>query len=319
MESKELLNKIHRNYELLQSVAEQKKKEEIKKAYEKSPSLKEIDEKINNVGFENMRAILSKPENATQLRIEFEKKINELKAKRDEIIEKDGINKNYNKPVYQCSICSDTGYVDSKRCICFEKKIIDENNKNSDLGAMLSNEGFESFSVNYYDHSNKEVINSALNTAKAFVENFDNINYSLLFYGNTGLGKTFLSTITSNELLKKGKSVCYKRATKMFSEYTDYKFNDYSLKSKVDEMYNCDLLVIDDLGTENTNKNDVSFLFDLINDRLINNKKMIINTNLDLSAFSKNYTVRLTSRIYENFRIFKFDGKDIRIQKLQGK
>ena len=119
--------------------------------------------------------------------------------------------------------------------------------------------------------------------------------------------------------MDKGKNVKYARATQIFSMYEEFKFKNYSLKNEIDEFYSCDLLVIDDLGSEFLTKTGVSFLFDLLNFRLISNKKIIINTNLDPASFSENYTVRATSRIYENFRIFRFEGEDIRIRKLMGK
>jgi len=316
MENKEVLNNIHREYEFLQAEAERKKNENIKKAYEKAPLLKEIDEKINNEGMSVMRDILKNPHNADKKRQELEKKLSELKKQREKIMKDFGIDDDYNKPSFKCNLCSDTGYISGKRCKCFEKKLISQNEKSSCLGGMILNDGFENFSLDYYPTQAREIIKEAVCCGEDFVKNFDKVGYNLFFYGTTGLGKTYLSTIIANKLLKKGKSVYYARATKMFTDYDNYKFNDYSLKKVIDEMYNCDLLVIDDLGSENINKNGVAFLFDLINDRLISKKKIIINTNLEISDFTKSYTVRLTSRIYESFRIFRFEGEDIRIKKL---
>ena len=319
MDNTEIINRIHREYEFLRLEAEKRKNEEIKKAYKKAPSLKEIDEKINSIGLESMKKIMSNPQKATSLKKEFEEKIEKLKRDREEIIKQNNINPDYNKPLFKCNKCSDTGYSEKERCSCFEEKIVRENSKNSNLGNMILKAEFDDFSLDWYENKEKETVKDALLCSKEFSKEFENINYNLFFYGTTGLGKTYLSSIIANELLKNGKSVIYIRATKMFSDYQDYRFNDYKMKEKIDELYSCDLLVIDDLGSESTNKNDVSFLFDLINDRIINNKKIIINTNMEISDFTKVYSVRLTSRIYENFKIYKFSGEDIRIKKLMKK
>ncbi len=316
MENKELINKIHREYEMLRTLAESKKNEEIKKAYKMSPALEEIDGEINHAGFEIMRNIVKNPQKAVELKNELEKKMESFKKRREEIIAFNGVNPDYDKPVYKCKICSDTGYEGNKRCKCFEEKLIEENLRTSNMGNLIGKEDFKDISYDYYSEKEQDTVREAVKCAKEFCKNFDKVNYNLFFYGLTGLGKTFISAIIAKNVLKKGKSVRYERATKMFSDYGDYKYNDYSLKKKIDELYECDLLVIDDLGSEHTTKADVPFLVDLINERLITNKKTIINTNLEISDFTKNYSVRLTSRIYENFRIFHFVGNDIRIKKL---
>ncbi len=311
MDNKKLKEEIFREYELKRADALEKKNIETKKAYEKAPQLKEIDNQINELGFVGMKNILNK----TKSDFDFNKSMNELIKKRAKLIKENKINPDYNKPCYECSVCNDTGY-DNKNelCECFTRKLTEIKYKNSQLGKMLEDASFENFKLSYYD--DKDTMSQAKKEAKEFCERFDDINYNLFFYGQTGLGKTFLSSIIAKNLLDKGKTVLYERATKMFSLYDDYKFKDYTLKEDVEKLYTCDLLVIDDLGSEFLTKNGVAFLFDLVNERLINNKKIIINTNLDISQFSESYTVRLTSRIYENFKIFGFKGEDIRIKKL---
>ena len=302
--------KLFREYEFKRADALEKKNIETKKAYEKCPELLKIDNQINQFGYESMRKILS---GASEK--DVKKQMDELIKERKKIIKDNKINPDYNKPFYECKICNDTGYdSENNLCECFKKELTKKEYENSQLGKMLNDASFDNFIIDYYD--DKETAKEAKKAAIDFCKNFDNKGYNLFFYGQTGLGKTFLSSIIAKNLLDSGKTVIYERATKMFSLYDDYKFKDYSLKEDVDKLYNCDLLVIDDLGTEFLTKNGVAFLFDLINDRLINNKKIIINTNLEISQFSENYTVRLTSRIYENFKIFGFKGEDIRIKKL---
>ena len=326
MNQSEMINEILREYDLKQGIAFEKKNKETQKVYEQCPILEETDRKINELGLTSMRKILADKENASKLKQQFEKELKQLIAKREEIIEKYKINPNYNKPVYECDKCKDTGFLeDGSKCECFEEKIRQKLIEKSQMGSMLETADFDKFNLLYYSDkakdgtSPREIAAEALECSRNFCDNFEDEKYNLYFYGNTGLGKTFLSSIIAKNIVNKGKIVKYARATSIFSLYDDYKFKDYDLKEKIDELYDCELLVIDDLGTECISKNGVSFLFDLVNDRLINGKRMIINTNLDIAEFSQRYTVRLTSRIYENFKIFGFEGEDIRIKKLIGK
>lgn len=325
MNENEIISKIMRGYELKRGIAEEKKYQEIQNVYKNFPKLMEIDKKINFVGFESMRNILKSPQNSKIIKENFEKELSELKVIRDNIIKENNINPDYNKPDYECKKCNDTGYLsDGKRCECFERELVRINMENAKIGKMSQTDGFSSFSLEYYKdekdsdgQSPKDNMRYCIETAKNFCDNFDDADYNLLFYGNTGLGKSYLSGIITTELIKKGKKVKYIRAAKMFSDYDEYKFHDYSKKEEIEELYNSDLLVIDDLGSENITKNSIAFLFELVNDRLLNEKKILINTNLAMNEFSKAYTVRLTSRIYESFKIFRFEGNDIRIEKLK--
>ena len=139
----------------------------------------------------------------------------------------------------------------------------------------------------------------------------------MVFYGPTGLGKTFLSGAVAKELMDRGKTVVYLRAARLFSVYEDYKFGRNTDKNVIDNIYNTDLLIIDDLGTEVQDKKNLSFLFDVVNERTANGKKIIISTNLEISEITKLYSMRFTSRLYEYFMMYRFYGEDIRIQKLK--
>ena len=194
----------------------------------------------------------------------------------------------------------------------------------SNIEETIKTQNFDTFSFDYYSKDVGEngvsVYDNMMkiyNNCKRFCDNFDNENKGLVFYGSTGLGKTFLSSAIAKELMDKGKMVIYIRATKLFSINEDYKFGRNTDRSVIDNIYKADLLIIDDLGTEPFNKNNLAFLFDVINERTANNKKIIINTNLQISEITKMYSMRFTSRLYEYFMMYKFYGEDIRIQKLR--
>ena len=194
----------------------------------------------------------------------------------------------------------------------------------SNIEETIKTQNFDTFSFDYYSKDVGEngvsVYDNMMkiyNNCKRFCDNFDNETKGLVFYGSTGLGKTFLSSAIAKELMDKGKMVIYIRATKLFSINEDYKFGRNTDRSVIDNIYKADLLIIDDLGTEPFNKNNLAFLFDVINERTANNKKIIINTNLQISEITKMYSMRFTSRLYEYFMMYKFYGEDIRIQKLR--
>ena len=327
MERSELIGIIEAEYERMQGKAEEKRRDNIKKYYEKCPSLKEIDEKINKTGLNSINKIIKDPKNAKKAKEELSKKLDELAKKRRDIMKENNIPDDYNSPSYECSLCSDTGYLpDGKRCSCFEKKLSRLYYKNSNLGKMIHDADIEKFDLSYYPEVSKtggesprKIVSEAVRYIIHFCKYFNEDIPNIYLYGNTGLGKTYLSAACAKNIMDQGKSVIYIRAPKMFSLYEEFKFKDYSLKDKKDELYECDLLVIDDLGSELITKTSISFFFDLLDERLINNKKMIINTNLDPASFSKNYTVRATSRIYDSFKIFRFEGEDIRLRKLMEK
>ena len=143
---------------------------------------------------------------------------------------------------------------------------------------------------------------------------------NLFFFGPPGLGKKYLSSAVAKTMLDKGYTVIYTGASKLFAAYDDFRFGRMSEPEEFEDMlkllYDADLLIIDDLGVEMHGPSSFQFLFDLMNDRFLKNKRMIISTNLSMEDISKNYTTRITSRIYENFNCLRFAGTDIRTQKL---
>lgn len=298
----------------------EKRKSEV---FEKFPEVKEFNKRINQMGLENTKRIFQNPKNAKEYNAEFKAELEKLIAERDKFYADHGIDPNFDKKVYSCSDCRDTGYLpNGTECRCFKEKIAERAYRVSSLGKTMKDMDFEHFSLKYYGLterggiSEKDNMEFILSSAKEFCRDFDNYKRSLLFYGAPGLGKTFISVSIAKELINQGKSVTYFSAARLFSVYEDYKFGREQKNSDFfDDLYNSDLLIIDDLGTEFISKASVSFLFELINERIINGKKVIINTNLLPEALEKEYSVRFMSRVYEYFDAFRFFGKDIRVQK----
>ncbi len=155
--------------------------------------------------------------------------------------------------------------------------------------------------------------------AENFCKNISNKEQkNLLFIGNTGTGKTFLSNCIAKEAIKQGFTVLYQTAPILMDMVVDAKFayqRDTELKEQYDRVFDVDLLIIDDLGTENLNNMKFTELFNIINTRLLKNKKTVISTNLMLPELANVYDERVISRLIGSYTICKFFGDDIRLKK----
>lgn len=317
------INKIFSEYNELSQLAAEKRDKKIEDTYKKYPKLKEFDDEMNRLGMENIKNIIKNPQKNDEINKNYKEKIKNIEKEKEKYIKENNIDKNYNKYEYKCELCKDTGHTpDGKRCSCLTQKLIEINYNSSNIGKKMNDENFENFSFDYYSKEKEnnvispyENMQRVYNRARRFCDCFDSEYNNMLFYGAPGLGKTFLSSCIAKELIDKCKSVIYIRASKLFSTLEDNKFGRNRDEESVNNFYNCDLLIIDDLGTEAIMKNNNSYLFDIVDERLNRKKSIIINTNFDISDLTKIYTSRFTSRIMENFMICRFIGDDIRLKK----
>ena len=196
----------------------------------------------------------------------------------------------------------------------------------SNLKEILERENFSTFSFDYYSaddinpatgHSSLETARDAVAKCHDFIDHFDSTFSNLYLYGDTGIGKTFLSNCIAKELMDKEYSVLYFSASKFFSSLAKHAFDkqDVDAQNMFELIYNCDCLIIDDLGTEYTNNFIASQFFTCINERLLNSRSTIISTNLSLDTLADLYTERSFSRITSNYIMLKLIGDDIRIKK----
>ncbi len=322
----ENIKKVLNEYELLRTKAENRRDKYVAEIYKKYTRLEEIKDEINSCGFENTKKIMANPQKSKEYNEEFNKKLKKLQDEKKKLLKENNIPYDFEQPIYNCCVCNDTGYVENKKCVCFKEKLIKQAYLNSNLGNSFNNHDFDLFSLDYYssrlrngeDLSDRENMKQILKECTEFCKNFDEANKNIFMIGKPGLGKTFLSNCMAKEVLNQGKTVMYMRATNLFSSYEDYRFGrKKEIDFNIERLYNSDLLIIDDLGTENITKVGISFFFDFLNDRIDKNRKTIINTNFSMAELSKVYTARITSRIYEFFTILHFKGDDIRIQKLK--
>ena len=291
------------------------------RAYTKVPRLEEIDQEIASLSIQKARNLLGEAPDDLNLK----DAIASLSEERAALLGVNGFPTDYLQMHYDCPLCQDTGYIDGQKCSCFKKASVELLYDQSNIKNVLRNISFSDFSLDYYsssasDLSARELASTALNSAKDFVAGFGTSFNNLFLYGDTGVGKTFLSHCIAKDLLNRGYCVLYFSAFELFDQLAkgtfSYKKED---ADKNEPIFDCDLLIIDDLGTELTNSFVTSSLFLCINERLMRQKATIISTNLALEDFSEIYSERIFSRISSNYTMLKMLGDDIRIQqKLSG-
>ncbi|MBR3041857.1 MAG: ATP-binding protein, partial [Eubacterium sp.] len=238
-----------------------------------------------------------------------------------------GYDEDYLEPIYSCPLCKDEGYSDGHVCSCAKKIRIQELYKRSNLNAVFKKENFSTFSLDVYSKepfkdqplTPYQNASNILKRAHNYVKNFDSEHGNILIYGSTGLGKTFISNCIAKELLDSAHSVLYLSANELFeqvlSRYIMTRDNSTALKSIYEYLYNSDLLIIDDLGTEVLSSFVRSQLFEILNKRMLTEKATIITTNLDLATLQDRYSERIMSRIAKDYVLFPLYGEDIRYRK----
>ncbi len=301
----------------------EKKKETL---FSSHPELKEIEEKLNQFAIKSIQSLLNNKEDYQQ--DDFQLKIKALQKEKAKILRTLSLSEKDLQPEYECSLCQDTGYImqgeKTVMCSCLKQKLIDISYNQSNI-RNLDIENFSNFRFDLYSNEkNPEKYNSDISPRenmkriKKIVDDFiihfsERNEKSLLFTGNTGLGKTFLSNCIAKEMMDQGKIVIYQTAPSMLNTMIDYRFGKKEVSIDFyDNIMNSDLLIIDDLGTESTNNIKSTELFNIINTRLLNQVKTIISTNLTLQNLFSIYDERIVSRIVGNYNICRFFGDDIR-------
>lgn len=330
----EALNSLLKEYERKKINAELSAEDRKAKIYKQIPKLKQIDDEISQYAISATKNILNK--SSTSL-TDFSNKLNMLKKQKEDILKENNIDFTYLKPHYECPVCQDTGYIQqnnykTEMCNCLKQKLLNISFNKSNI-SNLDKENFSNFNelifsdtINIdkykFNVSPRDNIKIIKDKALEFIETFDiPNNKNLLFTGNTGLGKTFMSNCIAYEILKKGKTVLYQTAPVLLENIIDYKLSSKKENSENinKSVLDVDLLIIDDLGTESLNSMKLSELFNIINSRILNlnNKitKTIISTNLNINEIFNRYEERIGSRIAGYYDIYYFFGDDIRFKK----
>lgn len=316
-------NAIMRDYEKRQLHNHNLLMERYAEVYKKLPEFKSLDDSISILSVQYGKRLLNGDEQAVE---SLREELAILRSSKQALLKSGGFPEDYLEPFYTCTDCKDTGYIENKKCHCFKKAVIEILYEQSNLQQTLRQENFDTFSFDYYSdnyidartgRSSMQVIKDAVNVCQHFADTFGKEFHNLFLYGDVGVGKTFLSNCIAKELMDKEFSVLYFSSSRFFSILAKNTFdkNDIDAQNMYEYIFDCDLLIIDDLGTEFTNTFVASQFFTCINERLLNKKSTIISTNLSLDTLADLYTERSFSRITSNYTMLKLIGDDIRIKK----
>lgn len=319
-------NQILREYDSRRLKNKHELDKRLESAYLRIPELKQIEESIISLSVMSGRMALRGDDSGLK---ELGEKINTLNARKIELLLSNGYPLDYLDMQYHCSKCKDTGYINNEKCNCFKQAIADLMYSDSNIKAILSHENFSKFSFRYYSD---DYIDDALGLSplsnmqkvvagcKSFIKHFSKKHDNLLLLGNTGVGKTFLANCIAKELLDRGYTVIYLTSFRLFDILEKNKFSkdedsSYHASNQFDYILDCDLLIIDDLGTELNNSFTNSQLYLIVNERLLRQKSTIISTNLSLTNINTIYGERVFSRIASSYSVQRIIGEDIRLHK----
>lgn len=294
--------------------------------FARSPRAEEIERMIARTSVAAARAILGGADRRARLESLRDQNL-ALQKELEGIVKGFGFPENYLDLWHRCDKCGDHGYVDGKMCTCMKTLLRQISYDQLNSMSPLSLSSFDDFSLEYYSKSPSDgesgisqytQMSRVLSRCRAYARNFSSSSNSLLFQGAPGLGKTHLSLAIAKELIDSGFGVIYTSApilmTKLSHESFDY-YRSGGQSSTEQLLADCDLLIIDDLGTEFTSRFTVSAIHNIINTRMIVSKPTIISTNLSVPDLEKKYDMRILSRIIGTLERIVFVGSDIRQQK----
>lgn len=315
-------NAVMRTYNERQFENKRRQDARIAQVYKKIPQVEALTDEITGLMAEAGRRILEGDRSAADA---LKAEAAHLKAQKAEYMKRNGYPADYMELQYHCPVCRDTGYADGKKCGCFKRMEIELLYEQSNIREALKRENFDTMKFDYYDREKVDektgmtvydYMTSVAVECREFVTGFSEEKGSILFTGNTGSGKTFFSNCIARELIRQGFSVVYLTATSLFDLLADSRFSgryEEEVRDKAAYIVECDLLIIDDLGTELINTLTTSQLFYCVNERLKGKKGTIISTNLSVGRLRDEFSERVASRIMSQYRIIPLIGEDLRL------
>lgn len=308
-------DEIMRKYDAAQAENRYIQESHIKEVYAKIPEFSALDKELAEL---SLSLIKNKPDGVLSTAEIMTKKASEVEQAKKALLVRHGYPINYLEMGYSCPDCKDTGYIGRKQCHCLKAEILKVLYKQSNIDYVLNKENFSTLSTDYYLDSELDQMNSIIDKCKNYVKDFDEKGGSILFYGDSGTGKTFLTNCIAKELLDSNHSVIYFTSFQLFDTLSKYVFRSGEVSEDIqsihEDIFSCDLLIIDDLGTETTNSFVVSQLFLIINERALRDKATIISTNLSMEDIDERYTERIFSRIFGGYILIHPVIQDLRIK-----
>lgn len=319
-------DEIMSRYDRIRLTNRDRQQQRLEEVYRCVPGYKELDEQTASLSVAAGKARIRGEEDAI---LRLHDQLAALASKKEQLLTAQGYPADYLEPVYQCRSCQDTGYVNGSKCQCLKQAIVNYIYEQSSIRDILEKENFSSFSFQYYsaqpekDRPSPRVnMEAVVSACRKFIRNFDSIEKNnLLLLGNAGVGKSFLSHCVAYELIRQGRTVLYLTAFQLFDLLKQHAFQKENSEpaTSMEYLLGCDLLIIDDLGTELNNSFTSSQLFLCMNERLLRRNATIISTNLSLGQLSQAYSERILSRIMEHYQILNIYGDDIRLKKALSK
>ena len=299
--------------------------EHLHNAYVKAPRLREIDMLLRKSMALAAQAVFTQGGDAVSAMEQVKNANLALQQERQALIELH-FEKGYLDDSPICAHCGGNGYVGTAICRCLADLCRQE--QRQELAHLTTGEErFDAFRLEYYSDrvdrqygaSPRMIMERNLQICQRYAAGFDGSGSNLLFVGNTGLGKTFLSACIANAVTDKGFSVAYESAPHLFAKLEKNRFNpDEGSRAEAAKFASCDLLIVDDLGTELPGSFVTAALYSLVNDRLLAKKSMLISTNLNIDEIAKRYSPQIASRLQGSFKGLTFVGEDIRLLKNRG-
>ena len=317
--SADVVRRARRVLESQKADHESRQQARLQEVYAALPRIREIDMQLRSSMVEAVQAAFMGGANT----MEQVKQANlALQAERKELILSQ-FPAEYAQEAPLCEKCGGTGYIGTAMCSCLAEICRQEQKKALSLLACGEHR-FADFRLEYYPEtvdpqygvSPRVVMSRILNICQKYAAGFTPGAGNLLFNGSTGLGKTMLSACIATEVAEKGYSVAYETAAHLFGKLEKDHFRpDEESAEEVKKLNTCDLLIIDDLGTELPGNFTVAALYTLLNDRLLAGKPMIISTNLNIDEIRTRYSPQIASRLEGSFQLLPFVGDDIRVLK----
>lgn len=313
--TREQYDRIMQGYTERQSRHRRLLQERHREVCEKIPEYGKLEEETPSIAMRALRSRLSR-EGSVPSAGTTRAKLTSIADKKRALLVSHGFPADYLEMTYDCPDCKDTGYIGTQKCHCFLKQEVDLLYDQSHLQDLTQAQNFGTLSEKFYHGEDLRRFRRAEAVCRNFVKEFDRKYQNLYLYGTVGTGKSFLSVCIADELLKSGHSVLYFSAVSLFDRLSsisyDYRNRD-EYRTLSSDLYRCDLLIIDDLGTELTNSFVSSQLFSLLNERHVSRKATVISTNLSLEEMHDRYSDRIFSRITSQYMICKLTGRDIRL------
>lgn len=299
--------------QLAQDKRDQKKR--IQEIYDRLPDYRELEDKTADISAQAaiFAASGQKDEASAMLH-----ELNRLTERKKKLLSEAGVPDGYLSLKYACEDCRDTGYVNGKKCHCLMQKLTVYYYSKSGIYNKLLEENFDTFSFDHFEGENLQNIKMIHSAALEFTDSFAESYRNMLFYGSVGCGKSFMSNCIAKALMDRGIAVTYISAVRLFDILSSHLFGrETGDRAEYDILFNCPLLIIDDLGTEIGSSAVSSELFSLLNERDLAKLPTIISTNYSLPELKDKYSDRSFSRLLGNYEIYRFSGDDIRVKKAE--